>query len=69
MKVYLYEEVYGEELYESIIMNIPDTNIWLSNTSYYNEDNYYEHIENLDFTDKFWDNLGKNDLLTYLGDL
>ena len=50
--------------YAELYIHIPDTDLWFTDIGYSEED-----IVSVGFTKSFWDKLGINDNLEYLGDL
>ncbi len=69
MEVWLLETYYNDpdtvRSYEAeVFLHLPNTDVWIADTGYFREE-----LDNVIFTNKFWDELGKDDLFTKLGQL
>ena len=63
--VYLLETSYEDGMqFEEIFIHIPGTDVWVTDTGYYEE-----NLENVMFTQRFWDKVGEEHVLTLLGEL
>ena len=62
MEVWLLEEIYESIIYSEILFHIPNSDIWLINMR-----KSKDSIENIQFTNKFWADVGHNTTLTRLG--
>lgn len=65
MDVYLLETKYKDgAAYEEFFLHAEGTDIWITDTGYFDEE-----LENVMFTQLFWDRQGEEHLLTKLGTL
>lgn len=56
MEVWLLESVYGETQYEEIFLHLSGSDIWITDTGFFDE-----HLENVGFTELFWKSVEEED--------